>query len=107
MTDKELAEIEARLEAELATGGWAADDPDLHFDLLRDEMPRLIAEIRRLQAEVRAFRDGLTALGGERANEILRKAHRAGELTCGPEPAEAILAAELEKQGERQRPGRR
>ena len=77
MTERELLEIEARIEAELAAGGWSGDG-DLMFDLLRDEMPRLVAEVRRLQAQVQVYRDGISELESETADHILDRALRAG-----------------------------
>lgn len=77
MTERELVEIEARLEAELALDGWA-DDDELDYDLLRDEMPRLLAEVRRLQAQVRIYRDGLAELETDLAARILERALAAG-----------------------------
>lgn len=64
MTEQELATIEARVEAELAVGGWGEDE---EFVLLRDEVPRLIAEVRRLGALVQAYRDGLAVEDDEAA----------------------------------------
>ena len=98
MTERELVEIEARLEAELATAGWA-DDGELAYDLLRDEMPRLLAEVRRLQALVQVYRDGLSELESDLAHRILDRASQvsgerrmAAEGAAGSDP-EAILDA--------------
>ena len=77
MTDRELVEIDARLEAEQAMGGWT-DDDELDYDLLRDEMPRLLAEVRRLQAQVQIYRDGLAELESDLAARILDGALAAG-----------------------------
>lgn len=71
MTEQELATIEARVEAELAVGGWGEDE---EFVLLRDEVPRLIAEVRRLGALVQAYRDGLAVEDDEAASRILHAA---------------------------------
>jgi len=77
MTEIELAEIESRLQAELATEAWSSD-PDASYDLLRDEMPRLLAEVRRLRAQAQVYRDGLAALETGIAEEILDRALRVG-----------------------------
>jgi len=77
MTEIELAEIESRLQAELATEAWSSD-PDASYDLLRDEMPRLLAEVRRLQAQVQVYRDGLAALESGIADDILDRALHVG-----------------------------
>lgn len=108
MTERELLEIEARIEAELATGGWSGDG-DLMFDLLRDDVPRLIAEVRRLQAQVQVYRDGIAELESETADLILDRALRAGRELRQPRHEtgqEALLEAleqELRQTGEPRR----
>lgn len=73
MTERELAEIEARAEAELATGGWSKDDPDVTYDLLRDEVPRLVAEVRRCWAMLEAYREGVGEVDARLASELLSR----------------------------------
>ncbi len=98
MTETELAEIEARVQAELATDVWSGE-PDTSYDLLRDEMPRLLAEVRRLQAQVQVYRDGLSALESGIADDILDRALRVGRgrpvrhVATHSESQEAILEA--------------
>ena len=103
MTERELLEIEARIEAELATGGWSGDG-DLTYDLLRDEMPRLLAEVRRLQAQVQVYRDGISELESDTADRILDKALRAGRErrpgrnATGAEPGHGSIMEALEQE---------
>jgi len=111
MTERELVEIEARLEAELATGGWA-EDGELAYDLLRDEMPRLLAEVRRLQAQVQVYRDGLAELESDLADRILERALQAGrERRAAPaalaDPDQEAMLEALERELRSERSQRR
>ncbi len=111
MTERELAEIEARVEAMLATGGWSGD-PDVEYDLLRDEVPRLLAEVRALQAQLEAYREGFSRLDRQLADDLLDRALRAGRERRSERQAaderghESLLEAlhhELRGAGEKQR----
>ena len=66
MTEEQIAEIEARAASVYPEdAGWSGYEAEDALPVVRDDVPALVAEVRRMRAELAAFKGALS-----RANEL-------------------------------------